>query len=94
MGGEAIDALIRSIPDESAKLLTEIKEALARDDLEAAHRSAHSLKGLAGNFAADRISEAARDIEQNAVSVVAASRMVPDLDRAIARTRGWLDAHV
>jgi hypothetical protein len=49
---------------------------------------------LAGNFAADRISEAARDIEQNAVSVVAASRMVPDLDRAIARTRGWLDAHV
>jgi len=50
--------------DESAKLLSEIREAAGRKDMDALQRAAHSLKGSASTFAADDAYNAAAKIER------------------------------
>jgi len=50
--------------DESAKLLSEIREAAGRKDMDGLQRAAHSLKGSASTFAADDAYNAAAKIER------------------------------
>ena len=56
--------LMRLFRQEHAGLLLEIGAALRSPDLPLAHRSAHTLKGLAGTLGADHLRELARQLEE------------------------------
>lgn len=91
LGEEDLQALLESVPDETGRLLAEIQDALNGDDLAAARKAAHSLKGLASNFCALRIAAHARDIELEARSIDDARGMVGVLSGAIEDTRVFLE---
>ncbi len=79
--------LLGSVPVMAGKLLRQIQDAIACGDLDSVMKLSHSLKGMAGNFAAVRIAAIARSIERSADSVDTASRMTADLEHAIEETR-------
>jgi HPt (histidine-containing phosphotransfer) domain-containing protein len=56
----------------------------------AARRFAHSLKSMAGNFAASRIEAVACKIEVKAESIGTAVAETANLERAIRQTEMWL----
>jgi two-component system, sensor histidine kinase and response regulator len=57
---ELADLLLKSLPEH----LAQIGEALSKNDARTLERSAHSLKGAAGNFGAKRVVAAAYQLEQ------------------------------
>jgi signal transduction histidine kinase/DNA-binding NarL/FixJ family response regulator/HPt (histidine-containing phosphotransfer) domain-containing protein len=63
-----LQALLDGIPDEGGQCLSTIQGALAANDLAAAQRAAHKLKGMASNLGATRLAEAARGTELAAQS--------------------------
>ena len=54
---------LRSFRDKYAGVDEEISSALAAGETELAHRQAHTLKGLAGQFGANRLFSAAEELE-------------------------------
>jgi HPt (histidine-containing phosphotransfer) domain-containing protein len=62
--GDELRSLLESIPGEGAHCVRAIQDAIAANDLDAAKRAAHKLKGMASNLGAARIAEAARRVEQ------------------------------
>ncbi len=56
-------ALLDGITDEGGDCLSTIHAALAANDLTAAQRAAHKLKGMASNLGAARLAHAARGTE-------------------------------
>jgi two-component system sensor histidine kinase/response regulator len=65
LGGnvQLIRNLVRLFLADCPRMLTEIQAAAASRDAQALERAAHALKGSAGNFAAHRAVEAARQLE-------------------------------
>jgi two-component system, sensor histidine kinase and response regulator len=76
------DAFSRQTPE----LLTGIREALTREDVEALLGHAHKLKGSMSYFPGERGTELARAIEQAARSgdLKVAAALLPELERAVA----------
>ncbi|KPA14746.1 multi-sensor hybrid histidine kinase [Candidatus Magnetomorum sp. HK-1] len=63
-GNEALYfQLLQKFMEEYINVDKQIKEALDKNDLETAHRLAHTTKGLAANLAAPKFTEASRDLE-------------------------------
>ena len=94
VGDEQLLALLGILPEESAKCLYEIKNALSQGDLEGARRFAHRLKGAAGNFGAKRLEALACGLELEAETLEAAGSCLPALDEAFEQTRRALAAIV
>ena len=69
---------------ESSMLMTAIRRAAARADLNALARSAHTLKGATGTLGAPRAFEAARRVEQAARTHETPGPALTDLEREIA----------
>lgn len=63
VGAEATGQLAELFLQESQKQLAEIREAIGSDDASALRRAAHTMKGSAAVFAAQRTSEAARRLK-------------------------------
>jgi HPt (histidine-containing phosphotransfer) domain-containing protein len=63
-----------------------IQDALARNDSEQVMRSAHTIKGAAGNLGLMQVSETAKIIEENAIS-----NQLDDLESAVQRLKSQLD---
>jgi signal transduction histidine kinase/DNA-binding NarL/FixJ family response regulator len=82
---EVADAL-GFVPDESARSLNEIKNALAAGDLVEAKRIAHRLKGMAGSLGAVRLAAIARSIEIDARSIESAAQKIDMLEVAANET--------
>jgi signal transduction histidine kinase/CheY-like chemotaxis protein/HPt (histidine-containing phosphotransfer) domain-containing protein len=89
---EALDeasfrSLISAVPDQSSALMKSIECALAAGDLDGARRAAHSLRGMASSFAAQRIAQIAHQIECEAATVDEAKDEAAKLERAIDETQ-------
>lgn len=106
---EAIEALRAVSPDDGGKFLTElidifladtpprlaeIDEGIAAGDAHAIVRAAHSIKGSAGNFGAERLARVAQEIEQagKQTNVAFAKDCVPAIRAAYAATEAALKA--
>ncbi len=82
--------MLKLVPGESDRLLSEIQWALGKGDLSTARQYAHSLKGMAGNYAATRIAAAAHAFEIEALTLDAARKKTSGLERVIEETQQWL----
>ena len=77
-GKEALyHRLLRGFAQREADAVTRIEEALARQDRVQAERIAHTLKGLAGNIGAARLSDAAGALERALGSAAASAALAP-----------------
>jgi len=82
-----------------SKDLAEVRDSVARSDLEALGRQAHKLAGIAANVGAVRVSQIARDIEAACKMgqigpVQALSTAFEEAAQvAAAACSGWLDRH-
>ena len=74
------------IPHESARILNQIKAAIARGDLDGTRRGAHSLNGMAANIGAERLAALARDIEVGSPTIEAASGRLAHLEQVLEET--------
>ncbi len=83
--------MLKLVPGESERLLSDIQRALGRGDLATARQHAHSLKGMASNYAATRIATVARELEFEAQTLDAAWEKTASVERAIEETQQWLD---
>ena len=92
IGEQNFRKLLGSVPDECNALLGEIRNALAAGDLEAARVAAHCMRGMAGNFAAERIAAIAGQIEVEAQTIEEAEGKTGKLETAIEKTRCWIAA--
>ena len=65
---ELMRELIGFYQEDVDRLLEDIAEALAEEDAEKVHRAAHSLKGMVGNYCADRVLARATELDAHALS--------------------------
>ncbi len=65
VGEDALKIALQSFADNFLKCYGDLEAALAENDAETAKRAAHSLKGLAMQFGAEKAGELARSIEQS-----------------------------
>lgn len=63
---EIVEPTLAMFAEESAGLIATLKEAVASGDAESVRRSAHALKGSAGNVRARELSKAAESMEEAA----------------------------
>ncbi|MCK4602579.1 MAG: Hpt domain-containing protein, partial [Phycisphaerae bacterium] len=61
---ELLAELAGMFPEESAKLLSEMRRALADGDIDKLAQAAHSLKGAVGNFASGGVSSMTVKLEK------------------------------
>ena len=83
--------MLKLVPGESARLLSDIQWALGKGDLTTARQYAHSLKGMAGNYAATRIAAVAREFDFETQSLDAAKEKTAALEQVIVETRQWIE---
>lgn len=81
-----VAGMLAMLPAEVRQRLEEYREALRREDLPAARRAAHTLKGLAANFGAARLESVSRAAESACASLAAARAAVPPMEDAVGRT--------
>ncbi len=74
------------IPDEAAKCLHKLKQAIAAGDLDAARKVAHGLKGMASNYGASRLARISRQIEMEATEIDEVARAFGELANALDDT--------
>ncbi len=91
IGDEVFHQMLKLVPGESERLLSDIQRALGEGDLATARQYAHSLKGMASNYAATRIAAVAREFEFEAQTLDAAREKTASVERAIEETQQWLD---
>ncbi len=91
MGGEVFHQMLKLVPGESARLLSDIQWVLGKGDLTTARQYAHSLEGMAGNYAATRIAAAAREFDFETQSLDAAKEKSAALEQVIEETRQWIE---
>ena len=72
----------------------DIAGSLLANDLGAARRAAHALKGLASQFGLNAVARIAAAIEERSASVEDATRHAKPLDQMISEARCNLEAHV
>lgn len=88
MGGDEqlFREMVGFLMEDAPRWFAQLEQALAREDSAAAHRSAHTLKGLVANFGAQSAQSAAARIEQmtrDGASLDAARAALPQLQAAI-----------
>lgn len=83
---ELFQILVAVFVEESAGHMEEIREGIQRTDAGAVERAAHTLKGTAGNFAAQRTIELASHLE-----VLGRERRFRELPKAFAQLEEELD---
>jgi HPt (histidine-containing phosphotransfer) domain-containing protein len=81
-----VQHILAQIPGESGRCIGEIQQAIAQENLAAARRTAHRLKGMAANLGATRLSRLARSIELESTSVADVAARLPRLHDTIAET--------
>jgi HPt (histidine-containing phosphotransfer) domain-containing protein len=86
IGSEDLLLMLRDLPPAAKKSLDEIVDAVNVGDIEAARRSAHSLKGCASSFGAARLASFAAEIELELPSVGAIHRRLPALTECLRQT--------
>jgi two-component system sensor histidine kinase/response regulator len=72
--------LIRFFLEDSPKLLDQLRAGLASHDVKSMCHAAHTLKGLAGNFHAQRAVQAADRVEEQAADLHVGSEAVAQLE--------------
>jgi two-component system, sensor histidine kinase and response regulator len=94
VGAEVLREMAALFLDESSKLLTEIRQAMARGDAPGLRRAAHTLKGAAASLSARLASESARRLETIAKEgrLDEAEPACANLEREIERLRPALAA--
>ena len=85
-------ALMSSLPREIGKHMARLRSAIAAGSTDECRAALHGLKGLATNFAAERLAATARRLEQDGASVNATQIELPQLLLAIAETEAALRA--
>lgn len=83
--------MLKLVPGESARLLSDIQWALGKGDLSTARQYAHSLRGMAGNYAATRIAAVAGEFDFETQTLDAAKEKTTALEQAIEETRHWIE---
>lgn len=81
-----VRAVLAQVPEEAGKCITELRQAIAGNDLRAAKRTAHRLKGMAGNLGAARLAQAARRVEVGSTSIEEVSAQMPVLQATLNET--------
>ena len=93
-----LEKLLHSVVDDHAADLFTLDEALAEDDLNTAHRIAHTLKTVLGTLAATTLRERAAELEEalklrNLDDAIAALMgLRPGFEQLIEELRSWQDA--
>ncbi len=85
-------ALMSGLPREIARHMTRLQAAMATENSEESRAALHGLKGVAANFAAERLAAAARRLEQDSAGPVANRAALSQLLQAIAETELALQA--
>jgi HPt (histidine-containing phosphotransfer) domain-containing protein len=88
---EALDedellAMLSELPQAALQAIGLIESAVRSNDLDAARRSAHVLKGVASSFGAARLAAMAREIELETPAIDGMANCVPDLIEAVEQT--------
>ena len=91
VGDDMVDTMLGMIPEEAELAVASIRAALGAGDLAEMRRWAHSLKGLASNFGALRITAFARALELEA-DAAGAGLLLAHLVRAVADTTALIAA--
>ena len=91
--GDALNDMLAMIPGEVRRIRGSMEEHLAKGDLQALGRAGHELKGLASNFAALALADAALELEK-ATDLETAAALVRRIDVLAARTERELDRAV
>jgi HPt (histidine-containing phosphotransfer) domain-containing protein len=86
MEKEDVLAILALVPDETAKCIADLKKAIAAKDVASARRTAHRLKGMAGNLGATRLSRMARAMELSSQSIEDVSGRMPTLEKTLTET--------
>jgi CheY-like chemotaxis protein len=79
--------LISYFPEESGGYLKDAREAIAKEDLEALHHAAHSLKGTVGNYSAKRAYESAENLDNLALEgdLEAAAKTLVECEKEVSQ---------
>jgi len=91
IGVEVLGELLSLVADEARRLAGAIGEAIAAGDWQRARKHAHTLKGMAGNMAASRVSRIARDIGRD-MEAIGVNDHLARLNAAVEETSRRLDA--
>lgn len=92
LGKEEVAEILAWVPVECRKYVADIEKALSAGQLPAVRRAAHSLKGMAGNLGADRLSQAARVIELDCEHLEDVLAQIGNLKNALTATLAALSA--
>ena len=86
-GGDFLRELVEIYLRDTPERLTELEQALVRQDAAMVTRAAHSIKGSSSNFGAKRLAQFAQEIEAQgkASNFSAAAAAVADLKAEYAR---------
>ncbi len=87
VGDDELRAMLDLLPVEGRRAIEAIEAARVAGDMDRARRAAHGLKGLAGNFGAQRIEAVARYIEHGANAIEELDRLLPILASALEDMR-------
>jgi PAS domain S-box-containing protein len=79
--------LLESIPEKGGECLSSIQSAIAENDLDAARREAHKLKGMASNLGAERIAKLAQHLELRATTATEMTTSICQLQTALNETQ-------
>jgi HPt (histidine-containing phosphotransfer) domain-containing protein len=79
-------AILARVPDECRKCVAEIERAIVDGSLAASKRTAHRLKGMAGNLGAVRLAQIARGIELETQSIEEVSNRMTMLQETLTDT--------
>ncbi len=86
IGEETLQQILEDSLDEAVSLLRSIHSAIDDNDLSAAKKSAHGLKGIVSNVGAERVSGFASELELEAKTIEQAKSMAGQLDTALTQT--------
>ena len=82
---ELLTEIVQLFQQDAPEILIVIREALQRGDLEVLERSAHSLKGAAGNLSAKAMAAVSQQLEKDAKSgdAEAMKKSFADVERVL-----------
>ncbi len=67
LGAETLGSFLSRLPDETGRLIGEIKDALEKGELDQAGRTAHALKGVANQMGAKALADIAARLETSEI---------------------------
>lgn len=86
LGSEALDGMLRLLPETAMRELSAVRAALAGNRSRDLRQAAHTLAGLAANFGVPRMAEVARALSAHHADTNRAAALVPLLERVVEAT--------